>query len=208
MRTWLRKGNLKREIESLQAAVQNNAIGKNPVKAKIDRSQQNSWYRLCGVRSETINHIISGCCKLSEKYYKTKHNWVGKVIHWELCKKFRFDHTNKWYMHNPTSILENEFDIEADQLISARWLDLIIINKKVNLQNCGLCCPGWSQNKESEKKVKYLDLARESKKTVGHESDVYTNWNLCSWYSHQRTGGLGNNRTREDHPNYCYIEVG
>ena len=33
---------------------------------------------------------------------------VGKVIHWELCKKLPFDHLNKWHMHNPESILENE----------------------------------------------------------------------------------------------------
>ena len=37
--------------------------------------------------------------------------------------------------------------------------------KKENLQICGLCCPCWPQNKtESEKKGKYLDLARELKK--------------------------------------------
>ena len=33
---------------------------------------------------------------------------MGKVIHWELCKKLKFDNTNKWYMHNLASILENE----------------------------------------------------------------------------------------------------
>ncbi len=33
---------------------------------------------------------------------------MGKVIHWELCKKFEFDHANKRYMHNPESVLENE----------------------------------------------------------------------------------------------------
>ena len=38
--------------------------------------------------------------------------------------------------------------------------------KKENQQNCGLCCPGWPQNKlkECEKRDKYLDLARELKK--------------------------------------------
>ena len=45
-----------------------------------------------------------------------------------------------------------------------------------------------------------------------HESDVYTNYNWCSWYSHQRinkgTGGLGNKRTSGDHLNYCIIEIG
>ena len=39
---------------------------------------------------------------------------------------------------------------------------------------------------ESEKKDKYLDLAGELKKTVSHGSDVYTTWNWCSWYSHQK----------------------
>ena len=36
--TWLRKGNLKRETESLQRAVQNNAIRTNQVKARIDKT--------------------------------------------------------------------------------------------------------------------------------------------------------------------------
>ena len=27
----------------------------------------------------------------------TRHDWVGKVVHWEMCKKFKFEHTNKWY---------------------------------------------------------------------------------------------------------------
>ena len=26
----------------------------------------------------------------------------------KLCKKLKFDHMNKWYMHNPESVLENE----------------------------------------------------------------------------------------------------
>ena len=32
----------------------------------------------------------------------------GKVIHWEMFKKFKIDYTNKWYMHNPASVLEND----------------------------------------------------------------------------------------------------
>ena len=78
-----------------------------------------------------------------------------KVIHWEMCKKFKFDHTNKWYMHHPAPVIENsthkllwDFDIHTDHLISARRPDLIITNKKKEiLQNCRLCCAGWAQNK-------------------------------------------------------------
>ena len=131
----------------------NSAIRTNHVKARIDKTQQNSKYRLCGDRDETINHIISECSKLTQKEYKARHNWVGKVIHWEMCKKLKFDHANKWYMHNPTPVLENDthkllwdFNIQTDLLISARRPDLIIINKKKkkkeNLQNCRHYCPG------------------------------------------------------------------
>ena len=37
--------------------------------------------------------------------------------------------------------------------------------------------------KESEKKNKYLDLARELKKTIEHKVDDYTNCNWCVWNS-------------------------
>ena len=70
-----------------------------------NKTQQNSKYRLCGDREETINHIISECSKLAQKEYKTRHDWEGKVIHGELCKKLKFDHMNKWYIQNPISVL-------------------------------------------------------------------------------------------------------
>ena len=84
---WLRKGNFKRETESLLIAAQDNPVGTNHIKARIDKTQQNSKYRLCVDRDETINHIISKCSKLAQKEFKTRHNWVGNVIHWEMCKK-------------------------------------------------------------------------------------------------------------------------
>ena len=135
--TWLRKGNRKRETESLRIAAQDNAIKTNHIKAKIDKTQQNSKCRLCGDRDETINPIISECSKLAQKEYKVRHDWVGKVIHWEICRKFQFDHTNKSYMHNPAPVLGNyshkllwDFNIQTDHLIPVRRPDLIIINKK------------------------------------------------------------------------------
>ena len=128
--TWLRKGNFKRETESLLIAAQDSAIRINHIKARIDKTQQNSKCRLRGDRDETINHIISECSKLAQREYKARHDWVGKVIHWEMWKKFKFDHTNKWYMHNPAPVLENatdkllsNFNIKTDHLIPARRPD-------------------------------------------------------------------------------------
>ena len=93
--TWLRKGNFKRETEFLLRSAQDNAIRTNHIKARIDKTQQNSKCSQSGDRDETINHIISECSKLAQKEYKTRHDWVGKVTLWEMCKKFKFDHTNK-----------------------------------------------------------------------------------------------------------------
>ena len=47
------------------------------------------------------------CSWLAQREYKTR-DMTWKLILWELCKKFKFDHTKKWYMHNPESVLENE----------------------------------------------------------------------------------------------------
>ena len=137
---------------------QNSAIKTNHIKARTDKTQQNSKCRLCGDRDETINHIISECSKFAQMEYKARYDWVGKVIHLEMCKKFKFDHTNKYYIHNPAPVLENdshkllwEFDVQTDQLISVGRPNLIIIKKKKkkkeNRQNCRLCCPGRPQNK-------------------------------------------------------------
>ena len=67
------------------------------VKEKIDKTQQNRKCRLCGDRDKMINHIISECSKLTQKEYQPRHDCVRKGIHWELCRKLKFDHTNKWY---------------------------------------------------------------------------------------------------------------
>ena len=77
---------------------------------------------------------------------------MGNVIHWELCKKLKFDNNTKWYMHKLEFVLENEthkihwnFNIQTDQLISARIPDLVIA-KKENLSNRRFCCSGGPQS--------------------------------------------------------------
>ena len=67
-KTWtrLKKGYFKRETESLLIAAQNNAVRTNHIKARIDKTQQNSKFRLSVDRNEIINHIISDCNKLAQ----------------------------------------------------------------------------------------------------------------------------------------------
>ena len=60
-------------------------------RAKIDNTQRNIKCRLYGDWDQTVNHIISEYSKLAQKEYKTRHKWMGKMIHWELCKKLKLD---------------------------------------------------------------------------------------------------------------------
>ena len=105
--------------------------------------------------------------QINSKEYKTRGDLVGKVIHWELCKKFKLDHINKWYMHNPKCVLENEayeipldFQVQTDHLILARRPNLVIVTikkrKKEKMSNRGLCrSDRWqSKNRKKQKKKK------------------------------------------------------
>ena len=94
-----------------------------------------------------------------------------------MCEKFKFGHTNKWYVHNRASVLENDtykllwdFDIQTNLLISVRRPDLIIINKKkkriCKIVDFAVPVDHRIKLKEREKKDKYLDLARELKKKL------------------------------------------
>ena len=73
----------------------------------------------------------------AKKEYKTTHDWVGKVIYLELCKKLKFDLTTKCYMHKSESVRENEthkilwdFGIQTDHQIPTRRPELVIVKKK------------------------------------------------------------------------------
>ena len=91
-----------------------------------------------------------------------------------MYKKFKLDHTNKWYTHNKAPILENdthkllwEFNIKTDPLIPARRPDLIMIpppkKKRIcKIVNFAVRADHKINLKECEKKDKYLD--RELKK--------------------------------------------
>ena len=74
-----------------------------------------------------------------------------------------------------------DFSIQSDHLIQARRPDLIIINKKertCKIVDFAVPADHRIKLKECEKKDKYLDLAREFKKTVEHESNDCAN---CDW---------------------------
>ena len=65
--------------------------------------------------------------------------------------------------------------------------------------------------KESEKRDKCLDLARELKKTMEPEGYNDTRCGWCTWNNHQSigkgTGRLEIKRTNSGHPDYSIIKI-
>ena len=58
---------MKRETETLIVAAKNQSIRTNRVKAKIDKSQEDSLCRVSRKVDENLDHIVSGCSKLAQK---------------------------------------------------------------------------------------------------------------------------------------------
>ena len=94
-----------------------------------------------------------------------------------MCKKLKFGHANKWYMHNRAPLLENythkllwDFNIRTDHKISAKRPDLIIIKKKrkkiCKIVDFAVPADHRIKLKECENRDKYIDLARELKKKL------------------------------------------
>ena len=87
---------------------------------------------------------------------------MGKVIHWELCKKLRLELAEKWYIHKPEFFQENEahkilwdLEIQTDHPIQAIRLDQMIINKMKRI--CHFVDFGHSSWPYSKSKIKQKD---------------------------------------------------
>ena len=122
---------------------------------------------------ESIDHIVSGCSKLVQKDYKRRHDNLGKIGHWKLAKKCNFEAGDKWYEHEPESLLENEdykilrdFTIQTDHVIESQRTDLVVVDKERSCKIIDFAVPGDSmiEKKEKRKIEKYQDLGRELQK--------------------------------------------
>ena len=105
---------------------------------------------------------------------------------------------------NETHKALRDFEIQMDQLISARRPDLLIVNKKENLLNNGFCRPCRRQGKIKRKRnEKYICRpCQRNKNNNEYKGDYDTNYNWCTWSNPQRIGKgtrrLGNKRTSGD----------
>ena len=103
---------------------------------------------------------------------KRRHDWVGKRIHWDFCRKYGIKVREKWYEHKPESVVENEnckilwdFNIQTDHVIEARRPDMIVVDKVK--KTCTIIDFAIPYNIRVNNKLseKYQDLARELRKS-------------------------------------------
>ena len=99
---WLSRGGLKVGTEALLCAAQEQATRTSYMKYHIDKTSE------------------SPLCRL----WEFQHNNVAKKVHWDIFKKNRLEHSEKWYEHVPEGAAENEdvkilwdISIQCDNLI-------------------------------------------------------------------------------------------
>ena len=86
-----------------------------------------------------------------------------------IHKKFRFDHTNKWYiLENETYKILQDFETQKDYLILARRPDLMIVIKKRTCRNMDFAVTAEHRMKLKE--------SRELKKLWNFDGDTDCNW--------------------------------
>ena len=99
-----------------------------------------------------------------------------------MCKNANIHTTNKWYEHQPDTVVENDnhkilwdFDVQTDHLIEARQPDLIIINKeekKCTIVDFAVPYDSRVETKQKEKTEKYQDLRREIQKLWNMKTNI------------------------------------
>ena len=140
------------------------------------------------------------------------------MIHWEMCKELKFDHANKWYMHNPAPVLENDthkllwdFDIQMDHLILVRRQKKKKKKKRKEKKICKIVdfavpADHRIKLKECEKRDKYFDLARKLKKLWNMKVTIIP---IGAFGTVTKgPGRFGSWRPSGDHPNNSIIENG
>ena len=55
-------------------AAQTQSLRTNTIRANIDKTQEDSKFRMCKQKEETVSHIVSECPKLAQREYKRVHN--------------------------------------------------------------------------------------------------------------------------------------
>jgi hypothetical protein len=64
---------------------------------------------LCGIESETIQHITAACEQLAPTEYLKRHDVLAKIIHQKLAEVAELiEEKRPYYKYTPVNVLEND----------------------------------------------------------------------------------------------------
>lgn len=177
---WLEKGILFPETEGFIVAIQDQVMGTLNYRKYIirDHSVTNDKCRMCKLKPETIEHIISSCQILAAREYMDRHNAVAKIIHCWLAWKIGYlSKRTPYYKYDPERVCETaehklywDRTIITDHTIPNNRPDLLLWNKIT--KECWIIditnpAPANIKQKHNEKISKYLPLSAELKQVWG-----------------------------------------
>ena len=92
---------------------------------------------------------------------KRRHDNLGKIVHWKLARKCNFEAGDRWYEHDPESVLKCEdykilwdFSIQTDRVIEAWRSDLVVVDKKRRTcKTIDFAIPGDSRIEGKKEKI-------------------------------------------------------
>ncbi|CAH3014406.1 unnamed protein product, partial [Porites evermanni] len=128
---------------------------------------------LCSQHEETVDHIVSGCEVLAKTEYISRHNNAAAYLHWSICKDHDIEIADKWYEHEPETVIHNkdnnitimwDMPVNTDRTITANRPDIIVkdsVNSTCKLIDMTVPSDRNIALKETEKKCKYKDLELE-----------------------------------------------
>ena len=103
---------------------------------------------MCSQHEETVDHIVFGCEVLDKTEYISRHNNAAAYLHWSICKVHDIEMTDKWYQHQPETVMHNkdnnitimwDMPFNTNRTITANRPD-IIVKDSVNstCRECGI----------------------------------------------------------------------
>ena len=54
-----------------------------------------------------MDHNVSGFEVLAKTEYISRHNNAATYLHWSICKDHDIEVTDKWYEHEPETVMHN-----------------------------------------------------------------------------------------------------
>ena len=156
-------------------AAQDQATTTSAVKVKIHKQQGSPLCQMCKEKEESIGHVLSEYTKLAQTQYKSRHNRVADVVHWNLYHKYGLQCTSRWYKHygREHPVMGNDevkilwdFNVETEHAIVHRQPDIVVLEKKEKKALLiGIAVPCDVRVEEEEEKVtKYQWLTHKVKR--------------------------------------------